>query len=119
HAGTSIDSPNTPRATMANTRSQAAGSARACTAAPAIRVATVNDTASPSTTPRGRNRPAPAVVESTTGSTGSTQGDTTVATPARNTKPISSGVMASLYPHKVNTSAGNITGVLPFSHHNP
>src|SRR5436190_5680469 len=93
HAGMSIDRPNNPSATIANTRSHEVGTARACTAAPAISVANVNEIASLSITPTGRILPTPDYVESTIGSMGSTQGDTIVATPARKTNMISSGVI--------------------------
>jgi hypothetical protein len=96
---------------MASNRTQVRGKASACTADAAIRIAIAKERVSPSTTPNGRSRPLPTEVESTIGSTGSTHGDTTVASPRRNAKTISKGVTLLFYPLQVKKEVVIVTGV--------
>jgi hypothetical protein len=62
------------------------------TRAASARVKKVKLAITPHTTPRGRKRPLPAPAANKAGSTGSTQGDSTVATPARKAKSVKTSI---------------------------
>jgi len=110
-AGMSRVRPNTPNRTIAPVRSHTVGKANACAAAVTASVAAVKVTANPSTMPRGRERPPPVDVESRIGSTGNTQGEITVTTPARKANSSRISIL-QLYQPPLTKAAPIITRLL-------
>ena len=81
-AGTSSATPATPSSPMAMLRSRSWGRPSAERTREASRVKITKATASPTAMPNGRRRPPVVDAAATTGSTGSTQGERNVASPA-------------------------------------
>ena len=84
--------PKPSSTTIATLRSRSSGSPSAEIRYTSATVENVNEATSPATIPSGRLRPPEAPAANTTGSTGSTQGDSAVPAPATNPKTISSSI---------------------------
>jgi len=87
--------PARPITTMPTARNASGGRRSASRMAEKARVTRAKLAASPTVTPRGRQRPPATEEASTTGSTGSTQGEMIVAIPDRKATPSSNIMIAS------------------------